>query len=64
MTHYFCEECGNTADAPGVCTTEGCAKKGHELKMCDCEVGAPAHKKDKDMGMDKGSGDAMAGPSM
>lgn len=49
MTHYFCEECGEGSENPGVCTTEGCGKKSHPLTECNCEVGLPAHKKSEKM---------------
>lgn len=36
MSHYFCSECGGVSEASGVCQTEGCSKKGHQLQECDC----------------------------
>lgn len=37
--HHVCTECGGSSEEPGVCMTEDCAQKGHELTQCDCTDG-------------------------
>lgn len=39
MIHYTCTACHGVAPEPKACETEGCAKKGQPLQMCDCEDG-------------------------
>ena len=37
--HNVCKTCGGVSETPGVCTTEGCAHNGQDLKSCDCTDG-------------------------
>ena len=59
MTHNFCEDCGCVSDAPGVCTTEDCAKNGTPLMACDCESPESHEKADETSDSEAAASDTL-----